>query len=144
MSLLDCCPLSGWCAQAWRGRSPSVCRRALARLLCDAHEGAPQETTRAPFARLTKRAGKWRCSGKKLKQIQGLGRYKVLIQAGGYLSSNSSERGKLMTERLFPSAAALLLAAAITAAPVAPVYGQSKPEIGRASCRERVEVAGRG
>ena len=32
-----------------------------------------------------------------------------------------------MTERLFRSAAALLLAAAITAAPVAPVYGQSKP-----------------
>ena len=32
-----------------------------------------------------------------------------------------------MTERLFRSAAALLLAAAIIAAPVAPVYGQSKP-----------------
>src|SRR5437899_5256468 len=32
-----------------------------------------------------------------------------------------------MTERLFRSAAALLLAAAIIAAPVAPVYGQPKP-----------------
>src|SRR5712692_4717011 len=69
-----------------------------------------------------------RTSNKTGRQVAALQRKKIetnprswtlqgFAPAGGYLSSNSSERGKLMTERLSRSAAALLLAAAIVAAP---------------------------